>query len=72
MRFRDYLDRLVDDDGNPLTQSAYGARIGAHQTTIMRLVNGKRPTAETMKAIFDESGGLVAPADWYPEIGDST
>ena len=60
MTLNEYLVR------NNLKDAEFAARIGCDRTTVFRLRRGQRPSPKLLKAIVQETGGLVDQADLYP------
>ena len=69
MRFTDYVQRWRQARGPKTSRAAYARAIGVDSSTVSRLMRvGQVPGVAIMLRIYEESGGLVGPMDWYPEI----
>lgn len=63
MKLRDYLDR------EKLTATAFAARVGVTHAAIVRYMNEtRRPEWAVMDRIAAETGGVVMPTDFMPNV----
>ena len=48
-----------------LTDAQFAERVGVERSTITRLRGGQRPSANTLIAIMEETGGEVTANDFF-------